>query len=52
MIPRNVRLSEAPSYGLPITEYDPKSKGAKSYIKLAKEFLAMNEEEKKAKHML
>ena len=47
VIPRNVRLSEAPSYGMPITEYDVKSKGAKSYIKFAKEFLKINEEEKK-----
>ncbi len=51
VIPRNVRLSEAPSYGMPITEYDPRSKGAKSYIKFAKEFLKNNEEERKAKHM-
>lgn len=51
VIPRNVRLSEAPSYGMPITEYDPRSKGAKSYMKFAKEFIKLNEEEKKAKHM-
>ena len=49
VIPRNVRLSEAPSYGMPITLYDPKSKGAKSYEKFAKEFLTINES--KAKHM-
>ena len=39
VIPRNVKLSEAPSYGMPITIYDPHSKGAKSYEKFAKEFL-------------
>ena len=49
VIPRNVRLSEAPSYGMPITEYDPRSKGAKSYEKFAKEFLKINDEERKIK---
>ena len=44
VIPRNVRLSEAPSYGLPITLYDPRSKGAKSYEKLVKEFLKKNKD--------
>ena len=52
VIPRNVKLSEAPSYGMPITMYDPRSKGAKSYEKFAKEFLKKNEEESKAaRHM-
>jgi len=37
IIPRNIRLSEAPSFGLPITIYDEKSKGAEAYIELAKE---------------
>ncbi|MFY9173946.1 MAG: AAA family ATPase [Peptococcia bacterium] len=39
IIPRNVRLSEAPSYGLPIIIYDPRSKGAEQYQELAKEVL-------------
>ena len=39
IIPRNVRLSEAPSHGLPITLYDEKSKGAEGYIQLAKEIM-------------
>lgn len=39
VIPRSVRLGEAPSFGLPITLYDPKSTGAKAYEKLAKELL-------------
>ena len=39
IIPRNVRLSEAPSYGEPIIVYDPKSKGADVYTKLAKEVI-------------
>ncbi|MFC6181265.1 ParA family protein [Lactiplantibacillus daowaiensis] len=40
IIPRNVRLSEAPSHGLSIIDYDPKSKGAQVYSALAKEVLA------------
>lgn len=45
VIPRNVRLAEAPSYGLPITEYDPKSKGAEAYFAFADEFLETESEE-------
>jgi chromosome partitioning protein len=40
VIPRNVRLAEAPSYGKPITLYDPHSKGAEAYFQLAKEVIA------------
>jgi chromosome partitioning protein len=39
IIPRSIRLAEAPSFGKPILTYDPRSKGAESYIKLAKEIL-------------
>ena len=39
VIPRNVRLAEAPSHGVPITEYDRQSKGAKAYLRAADEFL-------------
>ena len=39
VIPRNVRLSEAPSHGLPITAYDKLSRGAESYLRLAEEIL-------------
>ena len=44
VIPRNVRLAEAPSFGLPITEYDPKSRGAEAYTEFAEEFLELEEE--------
>ena len=39
IIPRNIRLAEAPSYGMPINMYDPKSAGAESYIMLAEEVI-------------
>ena len=45
IIPRNVRLAEAPSYGMPITEYDAKSTGAESYLMLAEEVIHRGEEE-------
>jgi chromosome partitioning protein len=56
VIPRNVRLAEAPSYGKPVLLYDPRSRGAESYRDLADELLARNgmespaaKERKKAK---
>ena len=44
VIPRNVRLAEAPSHGKPIIYYDPRSRGAESYSQLAKEVLARDQE--------
>ncbi|MBR4018938.1 MAG: ParA family protein, partial [Clostridia bacterium] len=43
IIPRSVRLSEAPSFGLPITLYDPKCSGARAYVALAEEVVAKDE---------
>ncbi|MCR5254726.1 MAG: AAA family ATPase [Acetatifactor sp.] len=42
LIPRNIRLAEAPSFGMPICMYDPKSAGAESYMKLAEEVINNN----------
>ncbi|MGI8672640.1 MAG: ParA family protein, partial [Luteitalea sp.] len=42
VIPRNVRLAEAPSHGLPVLLYDPRSKGADAYVALALELLNRN----------
>ena len=41
-VPRNVRLSEAPSYGMPINHYDPVSKGSEAYRDMARELLRNN----------
>ena len=46
VIPRNVRLSEAPSHGLPITAYDKLSRGAEAYLALAEEILLLHSEGK------
>lgn len=43
LIPRNVRLAEAPSFGKPITVYDPKSAGAEAYLNLAQEVMEVSE---------
>ena len=43
VIPRNIRLSEAPSHGKPILSYDPRSRGAECYLSLAKEVMMNGE---------
>lgn len=48
VIPRNIRLAEAPSYGLPIVYYDRKSRGALSYLALATEFIRKQKDFAKA----
>jgi len=48
VIPRNVRLAEAPSHGLPVTVYDAKSRGADAYLALAREFIARANGQKSA----
>lgn len=44
IIPRNIRLAEAPSYGMPINKYDPKSAGSESYMRLADEVISREDE--------
>jgi chromosome partitioning protein len=47
VIPRNVRLSEAPSHGIPVIAYDRSSRGAQTYVELAKEFIRRNKSVRK-----
>ena len=44
IIPRNIRLAEAPSYGLPVLNYDKNSKGAQAYIELAREIVSQSKQ--------
>lgn len=50
VIPRNVRLAEAPSHGLPAVTYDAKSRGAEAYFSFASELLEKNNEEQRTKN--
>lgn len=49
VIPRNVRLAEAPSFGMPICKYDPRSAGAEAYNKLAEEIITRDRKRKRAR---
>jgi chromosome partitioning protein len=51
VIPRNVRLAEAPSHGMPAVTYDPKSRGAEAYVALAREVLEHNAPESRRERM-
>tara|TARA_R110001606_G_scaffold297213_6_gene444982 strand:+ start:29 stop:418 length:390 start_codon:yes stop_codon:yes gene_type:complete len=48
VVPRNIRLAEAPSYGVPVLQYDRQSRGAVAYLALAGEMLRRNEQRQQA----
>ena len=50
VIPRNVRLGEAPSHGMPVILYDVKSRGAEAYLALAREMLARHDRRERHEH--